>query len=135
MGRRTRLDERLGRAMSNHQPFEERVAGQSICPVQTSTGHFPDRVQTGQAGRSVHVRFDSATLVMCCGYDRDWFLRHVDAIAQTSLVDVRESLLQELARLVRDVEIDTLRARALHLGIDRTGHDIAWRERPARMHA
>ena len=43
--------------------------------------------------------------------------------------------LQEFARLVRDVEIDTLRARALHLGIDRTRHDIAWRERPARMHA
>ena len=39
------------------------------------------------------------------------------------------------ARLVRDVEIDTLRARALHLGIDRTCHDIARRERPARMYA
>src|SRR4030095_6535091 len=69
------------------------------------------------------------------GHYRDWFLRHIDAIAQTGLVDVGESLLQELARLVCDVEIDTLRARALHLGIDRTCHDIAWRERPARMHA
>ena len=35
--------------------------------------------------------------------------------------------------LMRDVEINALRAGALHLGIDRTRHDIAWGKRAARM--
>src|SRR4029453_13282175 len=85
-------------------------------------------------GRALPVFFNSATLVVRRGYNRDGFLRHVDSIAQTRLVNVGEAFLQEFARLMCDVEIDTLRAGALHLGVDCTRHDVAWRERPAWMH-
>ena len=82
--------------MGDDQAFEERIARQAIRAVQAGAGHFADRIQARQAGRAIHVGFDSAALVMGRRHDRDRLLRHVDAVTQAGLVNVRETLLQEL---------------------------------------
>src|SRR5437879_8336500 len=66
-------------------------------------------------------------------HNRDWLLRHVDPKPQARLINMRKALLNELRRLVRDIQKHALRAGTLDLGVDRTCHDVARRERAARM--
>ena len=96
MRRRLVAQQRFARAMRDDQAFEQRIARQPIRAVQTGAGHFADRVKPGQTGRAVHVGLDSAALIMRRRHDRDRLLRHVDPEAQAGLVNVRETLLQEL---------------------------------------
>ncbi len=119
--------------MRHDQALEQRIARQAIRAVQSGAGHFADRVKSGQRRRAIHVGLDSAALIMRRRHHRDRLFRHVDAEPQTGFVNVREPFAQEFRRLVRDIEINTLRAGALHLGVDRAGHDVARRERSLRM--
>ena len=58
---------------------------------------------------------------------------HVDSELQTSLENVREPFAQERFGLVRDIEVNALRAAALNLGVNRTCHYIARGQRTARV--
>ena len=66
-------------------------------------------------------------------HDRNRLLRHVDPESLARLVNVRESLADELRRFVGDIQKHALRAGALDLRIDRTGHDVARSERAPRI--
>ena len=57
-------------------------------PVQATS---PMAYKPGKLGRAVHVRLHAAALVMRRRHDRDRLLRHVDAVAQAGLVNVRET--------------------------------------------
>src|SRR5436190_9971060 len=115
--------------MSHHQPLEQGIARQSIRAMQTVAGYLADRIKAQQRCRAVHVRFDTATLIVRGGHNWDRLFRHIDPETQACLVNVRETLLQELGRMVRDIEKDTLRTGALDLRINCTRHDIPGRER------
>ena len=78
--------------MRDHQPFEQRIAGQAIRAVQAGAADFADRVQSRQSRRAIDVRLHSAALIMRRRHDRDRLLRDVDAELQASLVNVRESV-------------------------------------------
>ena len=119
--------------MRHDQALEQRIARQAIRAVQTGAGHFADRVKTGQRRGPVHVGLDAAALIMRGRDHRDRLFRHVDPETQAGFVNVRETLPQELGRLVRDIEKDALRARALDLRVDRAGHDVPRRERTLRV--
>src|SRR5947209_2298987 len=121
-------DERFASAMCNHQTFEQRVTREPIRAMQSGAADFTDRVQSRQRGRAVHVGLDSTALIMRSRHDGDRLLRHVDAETQARLVNVRKTLAQELRRLLRDVEVDALRAGAFHLSVDRARNDVPWRE-------
>ena len=56
-------------------------------------------------------------------------MRHVDAELEALGVDGGKAILQELAALVRDVEVDAFRAGALDFRVDGAGDDVARRER------
>ena len=55
-------------------------------------------------------------------------LGDVEAEPEAGLVNVREPVDNGASRLVGDVEQDMVVTRALHLAVDRAGHDVAWGE-------
>src|SRR5689334_18558888 len=131
MRRRMAADERLTGPVGEYQPFEQGIARQPVRSMQTGAGNLSDRVQTRQAGRAIHVGLDPPALIMRRWNHWNRLLRHVDPITKAGLVYVREALLQELSRLMGNVEVNALRPGTFHLSVDRPGDDIAWRERPS----
>ena len=125
----------LGGAVRVNERLEQRVAGEPVCAMQAGAGDLANRVQAGQVRFAVLADPHAAALIMRRRHDRDRFLGDVDAVPQAGLVDVREAIHQEPRRLVGNVEQRVIIAAALHFAIDRTGHDIARRERLERVHA
>ena len=93
-----RLDARppLLRA-ANYSPADSRHA------IRSTRLRRPHK-RPGQTGRTVHIRFDPAALIMRRRHHWNRLLRHVDAKTKTRFVNVRKTFLQKFARLMRDIE-------------------------------
>ena len=109
----------------HHGGFEQAVAGEPVGAVQAGAAHLPHGIQATQTGGAIHIGADAAALIVGGGHHRDAVLRHIDPGIQQGLVDVGESLAEELPRLAGDVQIDAGVAGLLDLAVDRPGHDIA----------
>src|SRR5207237_4131178 len=95
--------------------------------------HFADGKQTAQTASAVNIGSNSATLVMRRRHHWNGLPAHVDSELQTSLENVREPFPQKRLGLVRDIEVNALRAAALDLSVNRTRHHIARSQRTARV--
>ena len=113
--------------------LQKRIGGEAVRAVETRAGRLAHGRKTRHGGAPVHRRLHAATAVVGGGDDGDEVLRHVDAELQALVIDVGEALLQERAPLLADVEAAVGVARALHLAVDRARHDVARRERAARV--
>ena len=60
-------------------------------------------------------------------------LRDVDAEPQTRLINVRETIVNELRPFVRDVQKGALRPRPLDLGVDSARDNVSRRQRATRI--
>src|SRR6266511_4209502 len=98
------------RAMRHHQTFQQRVASKPIRSVQPGARDLANCIKPVQTRRAIHVSFDSTALIMRSLYYRNRLLRHVDPKPQTCLVNVRETLLNEFRRFMRDIQKHALRA-------------------------
>jgi len=93
--------------------------------VQTAIGGFTDRIQVPHIGARVQVGNDAAAGVVSSRYHRNRFFADIDAQRQAARIDSREMFLQELDRLVRDVEIDAIQSALFHLKVYCPCHHIA----------
>ena len=50
--------------MSEHEPFEERIAGEAIGAMKTGASHLADGIQSAQAGLAVQIRLHAAALIV-----------------------------------------------------------------------
>ena len=114
--------------MTEDEPFEERVRGQPVRPVEARARGLADGPEPRDGGASLEVGRDAAAQVVRRGHDGDWLLGDVEAESKTLRVDVREVSLRGLRALVRDVEHHVVGARRLHLEVDGAGDDVARRE-------
>ena len=96
--------------------------------MQAGAGDLADGVKAGDAGLAFVTDLYSTALIMCGRYDGDRLLGDVEAEPEAGLVNVREPVDNGASRLVGDVEQHMVVARALHLAVDRAGHDVAWGE-------
>src|ERR1700758_386802 len=68
------------------------------------------------------------------GWDNRYrLLSDIDSQTQTGLVNVGETLFDEVGRLVRDVQKHARCSRSLHLRVDCARHDIAWSQSSAAI--
>ena len=111
--------------MGHDDSFEERVAGEAVCPVQAGASGFADGIEAAQRGFALQVGLHAAALVVGGWDDWDWFPCDVQAGAEAGLVNRGEARLDEISWLVGDVQINALGATAFHLRIDGPGHDVA----------
>ena len=81
----------------------------------------------------VEVHLDAATHVVGRRTYRYHLLGDVDADGQAFLVDMREMLLRLLRVFHRHVEAHVVETVDLHLVVYGACHDVAWRERQARV--
>src|SRR3546814_3086779 len=70
---------------------------------------------------------------MCGRHDWNRLIADVESERQAVRVNTRKVVLDEVRRLVRDVEIHMTQTQAFHLEVDRTGDDVARREFGARI--
>ena len=101
--------------------------------MQSRRGALADRRESLDGRHAVRRRLDAAAGVVRRRDDRNQVLRHVDPELHALVVDVRESRHQVGAALLADVEEHAVVARPLHLGVNRASHDVARRERAARI--
>ena len=111
--------------MGEDEGFEQRIAGQTVRAMQAGASHFAHGEQSAQGGLAMLVGFHAAALVVGGGNDRDRLLGDIDTDRGAGLVDFREPLLEELPRLMGDVEIDAFGTGAFHFCVDGAGHDVA----------
>ena len=123
----------IGGAMSEDEPLEERIGGESIGAVQARAGSLADGEEPGQRGLAVEVGAHAAADVVRRGHHRDGLLRHVDPEGEARLVDVREVLDEEPLPEVPHVEEGAVVAAPLELAVDAAGHHVARRQLAARV--
>src|SRR5213593_3044845 len=119
--------------MRYHQAFQQRIARETICSVQSGTRHLADRIQPRQTRRAINACFDSTAWITRRRHDWNRLLRHVDPEPQACLINVREALANEYRRFVRDIQKHAFRARPLDLRVDGPRRDIAGSERATRI--
>src|SRR5207248_7791522 len=119
--------------MSHYQTFQQRVACEAICSVQSGACYFPNCVQPSKTRRAIHIRIDPATLIMRCRHDRNWLLGNVDSKSQARFVNVGEAFTEKLRRSVGDIQKRAPSTRALDLGIDCARRDITRSKRSSRI--
>ena len=61
-------------AMRHDQAFQERVARETICSVQSGARNLADRIQPFQTCRTICIRLNSAALIMRCWHDENRLL-------------------------------------------------------------
>src|SRR6202011_5520872 len=110
--------DRFHRAMRHHQAFQQRIAREAVRAMQSRATNFADRIQSRQTRYAVDVGLNSAALIMRRRHDWNRLFRHIDPEPQTGFVNMREAFLNELRRLMGDVEKYTWRAGAFDLGVD-----------------
>ena len=62
------------------------------------------------------------------GHDGNRLLRDIDAQFQAAPINIGKVLLQEIGRLVGDIEINAIQPAFFHFKVDRTGDDVARRK-------
>ncbi|KXK00369.1 MAG: hypothetical protein UZ03_NOB001002781 [Nitrospira sp. OLB3] len=116
-----------------HQTFKQGIAGQTIGPMDSATGHLSRGIQSRQRGGAVHIGPDAPHHVMCAGRNRNPLLGHIDVVPKTGGIDGRKPPLHEGRPQMRHVQIHVARPRGRHLRPDGPRHDIPRRQRPVRM--
>ena len=88
-----------------------------------------------ETGRAMAEQFglDTAALVVGGGYHGNHIHLGIDSVALAGLVNVGETLCHEALGLVGHVQIHAGVAGAQNLAVDGARHDVARRERPARV--
>ena len=76
----------------------------------------------------IQVHLDTATHIVRTRGDRDILLGDINADTKALGVDIWEMVLGLLGVFVCDIEADMVEAVNLHLVVDSTCDDIAWRE-------
>src|SRR5271166_855222 len=87
-----RLQQRLRASSGQNQRFEERVAGEPVCAVQTGAGYFADCKKSPHGGGPFQVGLYAAALIVRGRNDRDRLPGDVDPHADTGFINVRKSL-------------------------------------------
>src|SRR5690606_1353703 len=113
--RRPRVDE----------AFEQRIAGHAIGAVQSGKACFADGIEPRDISAPCLIDDDAATGVVRRRHDRNRLAQDVDAELQAALVNGGEVGLDEVGRLVADVQVDAIDAEALHFVVDGPGDDVA----------
>src|SRR5436305_2151663 len=85
-----------GCTMCTDQCLKERIAGETVGPVEPGTGHLSYCIQSRYIGFPVHIGQDSTTLIMSRRHYGNWLPRDINAVAQTCFVNIRESLANEI---------------------------------------
>ena len=62
--------------------YYERVGGQTVGPVQSGAGSFPNGIKTLDVGAPVKVCGHASAHIMGCRHHRDGLLGDIDAICQ-----------------------------------------------------
>ncbi len=101
--------------------------------MQAGAGGLADRVQALEVGSAGEVGEHAAAGVVRGGHHRNRRAGDVDPQLQTAGVDGGEVGADEVGRLVRDVQVDAVQPVALHLEVDRAGHDVARRQLGPRI--
>lgn len=117
-----------GGAVGTDDGFQEGIAGETVCAVESGASYFSDGVEAGQLCEAIDGGDDAAALVMGCWDDRDGFFGDVNSVTETGFVDVRESAHDEGGRFVGDIEQDVVGAGAFHDAVDGASDDVAWGE-------
>ena len=81
-------------------------------------------VEAGHVRAAVEIRDDASAGVVGRRYHGNRLRRDVDAEVATAREDVRKVVLEDVRLEVRDVQIQAVRAEALHLVVDGAGDDV-----------
>src|SRR5260221_2446197 len=92
-----------GAALGQDHRFQERIARQPICSVQTGASHFTDSEKPPQSRGAVNICTNTSTLIMSGGDDRNPPDCDINSDTQTRLINVRATLLHEVSHLPRDI--------------------------------
>src|SRR3546814_3200123 len=97
-------------------------------------GDFADRIEHVYIGVCGKIGQHAAASEMCGRHDWNRLIADVESERQAVRVNTRKVVLDEVRRLVRDVEIHMTQTQAFHLEVDRTGDDVARREFRSEEH-
>ena len=114
----------MRRLVRKDQGLQQGVAGQAVGAVEAGHGHLPHRVEVGDVGPAPNVRHHPAAHVVGRGHHRDGLGGDIDPVLQALLIDVGEAALDEVRRLVADVQVDAVGAGLFHLQVDGPGHRV-----------
>ncbi|MNN22081.1 hypothetical protein D3C81_1354250 [compost metagenome] len=103
--------------------------------MQAGEAGLADGVQPRHVGVATVVDHHPTAGVVGCRHHRDRLAGDVDAEGQAAFVHGGEVALDELGRLMRDVQVHAVHAQAFHLVVDGAGHDIAGRQLFTRVEA
>src|SRR6185312_13042771 len=93
------------RALAEYQPLQKRIAGEAVGPVHSCASDFTRCVEACQAGASIQIGLHAAHGVVRSGSHGDHVRSDVDVVLQTSVVNAREALVDQIWILVREVEV------------------------------
>src|SRR3546814_13249835 len=98
-----------------------RIRGKAIGAVQSGAGDFADRIEPVDIGVCGKIGQHAAASEMCGRHDWNRLIADVESERQAVRVNTRKVVLDEVRRLVRDVEIHMTQTQAFHLEVDTTG--------------
>ena len=91
------LDPRLAMAgrfyegpMSEHESFEERIAGETVGAMKAGASHFADRIKSAQGGLAVEIGLYAAALIVSGRDDGNRLRGNIDTEPEAGLVNRRE---------------------------------------------
>src|SRR5260221_2254152 len=88
-----------GAALGQDHRFQERIARQPICSVQTGASHFTDSEKPPQSRGAVNICTNTSTLIMSGGDDRKPLECGINPPTPTRLIKMRETVPNEDCRL------------------------------------
>ena len=115
----------LGHGAREDQALQERIAGQPVGAVQPRAGGFADCVQARQVGSAGQIDDDAAAGVVRRRHHRNRLPAHVDAEFQAARQNGRKAGAEERRGQMAHVQVDAVRAQALHFMVDGARHDVA----------
>ena len=120
-------------ALRSHAAFEQRIARQTIRPVQAGATHLAHSAKPPDTRGPIHIGEHATALIMSRWHHGNGFFGDVDADIEASFLNVRKVTGNELWGPVADVEIDAGATGLLDLMVDRPCHDVTRCQRATRI--
>ncbi|CAI8894767.1 hypothetical protein EMIT0194MI4_30490 [Pseudomonas sp. IT-194MI4] len=109
-----------------NETFQQRVAGHAVGAMQAGEAGFTNRIQARHVGAAPLIDHHAAAGVVRRRHHRNRLFGDVDREFQAAFIDRREVRLDEVFRLVADVQVNAVDTQALHLMVDGAGDDVPW---------
>ncbi len=93
--------------------------------MQSGIGDLSDSIKAANIGAAMSIRHHATASIMRCWHHRNRFASNVDTQIQAELVNRWKVLFQEVGRLVRNIQKNTVQAAFFHFKINGARDNIA----------